>query len=258
MPGCATGEEAYSIAIALLEYLGDDANSAPMQVFATDVSEEAIERARAGVYPESIAADVSPERLRRFFTRVDGHYRVSKIVRDACIFARQDLTRDPPFSKLDLIVCRNVLIYLGPRLQRKLMGVFHYALKPHGFLMLGFDRIHRHAAPSSSPSRTSGTRCIRRRPGQHVALRTCRPVLTRPVDRGPFERRAARAPRARRAAAGVPTFRAEVTRLLLGRYSPPSVRRRRRVADPADARPDRSVPRAGHRRSQPQPVEDGA
>ena len=137
MPGCATGEEAYSIAIALLEYLGDDANSTPVQVFATDVSEEAIERARAGVYPESITGDVSPERLRRFFTRVDDQYRVSKIVRDTCIFARQDLTRDPPFSKLDLIVCRNVLIYLGPRLQRKLMGVFHYALKPSGFLMLG-------------------------------------------------------------------------------------------------------------------------
>jgi two-component system CheB/CheR fusion protein len=137
VPGCATGEEAYSIAISLLEFLGVEANTIPIQVFATDVSEEAVERARAGTYPESIAADVSTERLRRFFTRVDGHYRISKAVRDSCIFARQDLTRDPPFSKLDLVVCRNVLIYLGPRLQRKLMSVFHYALKPGGYLVLG-------------------------------------------------------------------------------------------------------------------------
>src|SRR5207253_8241390 len=93
--------------------------------------------ARAGTYPESIATDVSPERLRRFFNKVDGSYRISKAVRDIVIFARQDLTRDPPFSKLDLIVCRNVLIYLGPLLQKKLMSVFHYALKPNGFLLLG-------------------------------------------------------------------------------------------------------------------------
>ena len=137
VPGCSTGEEAYSIAICLLEFLGDDATSTPVQIFATDVSESAVEQARAGVYPESIAADVSAERLRRFFNKVDGSYRISKSVRDAVIFARQDLTRDPPFSKLDLIVCRNVLIYLGPVLQKKLMSVFHYAIRPTGFLMLG-------------------------------------------------------------------------------------------------------------------------
>jgi two-component system CheB/CheR fusion protein len=137
VPGCSTGEEPYSIAIALLEYLGDRAGSVPIQIFATDISENAIDRARGGIYPESIAGDVSAERLRRFFTKVDGSYRIHKQVRDACIFARQDLTRDPPFSKLDLIVCRNVLIYLGPILQKKLMTVFHYALKPTGFLMLG-------------------------------------------------------------------------------------------------------------------------
>src|SRR5205085_879029 len=125
-PGCATGEEAYSVAICLLELLGDDAAATPVQVFATDVSESAIAQARAGTYPQSIAADVSPERLRRFFNEVDGGYRISKAVRDIVIFARQDLTRDPPFSKLDLIVCRNVLIYLGPLLQQKLMSVFHY------------------------------------------------------------------------------------------------------------------------------------
>ncbi|HSU68766.1 MAG TPA: chemotaxis protein CheB, partial [Tepidisphaeraceae bacterium] len=117
VPGCSTGEEAYSVAISLLEFLGDDAQSVAVQVFATDVSESAVEQARGGLYPQSISSDISPERLRRFFTSEDGKYRISKSVRDTVIFARQDLTRDPPFSKLDLIVCRNVLIYLGPVLQ---------------------------------------------------------------------------------------------------------------------------------------------
>jgi len=136
VPGCATGEEAYSLAMAMLEFFGDEAGHIPIQVFATDVSELAIEFARAGVYPENITADVSPERLRRFFNPSDGKFRIHKRVRDMCIFARQDLTRDPPFSKLDLILCRNVLIYLGAQLQRRLITIFHYALKPTGFLML--------------------------------------------------------------------------------------------------------------------------
>jgi two-component system CheB/CheR fusion protein len=135
--GCATGEEAYSVAIALLEFLGDQARTTPIQIFATDVSESAIEHARIGRYAEGITADLSPERLRRYFTKTDGSYRVTKQVRDLCVFARQDLTRDPPFSKLDLILCRNVLIYMNASLQRKLMSVFHYALKPSGYLMLG-------------------------------------------------------------------------------------------------------------------------
>ena len=137
IPGCATGEEAYSVAIAIQEHLGDQAAGTPVQVFGTDVSEVAIEHARAAVYPESISADVSAERLRRFFTKNDGSYRINKSIRDLCIFARQDITRDPPFSKLDLILCRNVLIYLGATLQKRLMSVFHYALKSTGFLMLG-------------------------------------------------------------------------------------------------------------------------
>nr|WP_276599512.1 chemotaxis protein CheB [Nannocystis sp. SCPEA4] len=137
LPGCSTGEEAYSVAIALLEFLGEESSAVPVQIFATDVSETAIEHARNGLYADSIASDLSPERLRRFFTKTDGKYRIAKVVRDLCVFARQDVTRDPPFSKLDLILCRNVLIYMGAVLQRKLMAVFHYALKPSGFLMLG-------------------------------------------------------------------------------------------------------------------------
>src|SRR5262245_52351785 len=137
VPGCATGEEAYSVAIVLMELLGERAADRKVQIFATDVSDSAIEQARGGAYPSSIAADVAPERLSRFFTKSDGGYRVSKILRDMCIFARHDLARDPPFSRLDLIVCRNVLIYLDAALQKRVISVFHYALKSRGFLMLG-------------------------------------------------------------------------------------------------------------------------
>jgi two-component system, chemotaxis family, CheB/CheR fusion protein len=135
--GCATGEEVYSLVMTLLEHAGDRASGLNLQVFGTDVSEVAIQQARLGIYPATIAGDVSSERLRRFFTKVDSGYRISKSIRDYCVFARQDLTRDPPFSKLDLILCRNVLIYMDSTLQRKLIPTFHYALKPNGFLMLG-------------------------------------------------------------------------------------------------------------------------
>jgi two-component system, chemotaxis family, CheB/CheR fusion protein len=137
IPACSTGEEPYSVAITLVECLGQRTESAPIQIFATDISETAIDQARAGLYPPSALEGLSPERLRRFFTKSDGQYRIHKPLRDLCVFARQDLTRDPPFSKLDLIVCRNVLIYLGQTTQNRLISVFHYALKPTGFLMLG-------------------------------------------------------------------------------------------------------------------------
>jgi two-component system CheB/CheR fusion protein len=135
--GCSTGEEAYSIAIELLEFLGDSTGSMSIQVFATDLSEAAVEKARIGAYPTSISIDVSRDRLRRFFTHQDDSYRINKSVRDLCIFARQNLTRDPPFSRMDLIVCRNVLIYMAIPLQRRVLSIFHYALKPQGYLMLG-------------------------------------------------------------------------------------------------------------------------
>ncbi len=137
VPGCATGEEVYSIAIALLESVSGSGLSCPVQIFGTDISETAIGRARVGMYPESVSGEVSPERLRRFFNRVDGGYRVNKAVRDCCIFARQNVTTDPPFSKLDLISCRNVMIYFGSVLQKRVVSIFHYALRPDGYLLLG-------------------------------------------------------------------------------------------------------------------------
>ena len=137
VPGCSTGEEAYSIAICLLEYLGDAAANIPLRIFATDIDDTAIERARNGIYAESIAQDVSPERLRRFFAKLEGGYQIAKHIRDVCLFAKQNVIKDPPFSKLDLVSCRNLLIYLGPVLQKKVLAMFHYALKPTGFLLLG-------------------------------------------------------------------------------------------------------------------------
>lgn len=137
VPGCATGEEVYSIAICLVEYLGETFPQTPIQIFGTDVSHTAIEIARAGVYIENIARHVSEDRLRRFFVKVDAHYHIAKSIRDLCIFSRQDVTRDPPFSRIDLVSCRNLLIYLNSDLQKQVMPVFHYALNPNGLLMLG-------------------------------------------------------------------------------------------------------------------------
>ncbi|MEP6489066.1 PAS domain-containing protein [Microcoleus vaginatus GB2-A3] len=136
--GCSTGEEVYSIAICLLEFLGDRAIQPPIQIFATDIGEHAIDKARSGVYSENQMVDVSAERRTRFFiAEARGSYRISKAVRELCVFARQDLGSDPPFSNIDLVSCRNVLIYLGESLQKKVMPIFHYSLKPTGFLLLG-------------------------------------------------------------------------------------------------------------------------
>lgn len=137
VPGCSTGEEAYSLAICLLEFLTERAGNFPIQIFATDISDAALEKARSGRYTETTALDVTPERLRRFFLKVEGGYQISKSVRDLCVFAKQNVVQDPPFSRMDLISCRNVLIYLGPVLQKKVVPIFHYALNPGGFLMLG-------------------------------------------------------------------------------------------------------------------------
>jgi two-component system CheB/CheR fusion protein len=138
VPGCSTGEEVYSIAIALLEFLVDaDAGELPVKLFGTDVSASAIDKARTGRYAASIERDVSPGRLQRFFTHHDGLYQIRKDVRDMCVFAKQDATRDPPFAGIDLISCRNLMIYLGTTLQDRLLPIFHYALREPGFLVLG-------------------------------------------------------------------------------------------------------------------------
>lgn len=137
VPGCATGEEAYSLAICLLEYLQPQLVNPTIQIFGTDISDEAIDIARTGFYRESQMENVSMERRRRFFNEVEGGYQIKKSVRELCIFARQDLGSDPPFSEIDLLSCRNVLIYFKPVLQKRALSFFHYSLKPTGFLVLG-------------------------------------------------------------------------------------------------------------------------
>ena len=137
VPGCATGEEAYSAAIIILEELEKLGSSRRLQIFATDVNKIAIEKARAGLYPENIATDVSAERLKRFFIKEGSYYRIKKEIRESVVFAEQNVLRDPPFMHLDILICRNLLIYLEPKAQEKLIPLFHYNLKAGGVLFLG-------------------------------------------------------------------------------------------------------------------------
>jgi two-component system CheB/CheR fusion protein len=140
--GCSTGEEVYSIAITLLEYMWVHSRNisqaaTAIQIFATDISDTALDRARTGLYTEAAVSEISADRLKRFFIRLDGGFQVNKSIRDMCIFAKQNLVKDPPFSNLDLVSCRNLLIYLGPVLQRRVIPTLHYSLKPGGYLVLG-------------------------------------------------------------------------------------------------------------------------
>ena len=152
VPSCATGEEAYSIAILLMERFGQVKATPNLQVFASDIDEEALGFARAGIYPDAIAGDLAPERLRRFFHKTDEHsYQVNKRLRETIVFAPQNLIGDAPFSKLDLISCRNLLIYLEPEVQKKLISLFHFATQCGWFLdprSFGDDR------PARRPLRT--------------------------------------------------------------------------------------------------------
>src|SRR6266849_1067808 len=135
--GCSTGEEVYSLAIALLEFMDESPCPRTLRIFGSDISEQAIRTARQGLYPDSVVRELSEERRSRYFVKADGGYRVHKIVRELCVFVRHDLARDPPFSKLDLIACRNVLIYFAAALQKRIVATFHYCLNQPGYLVLG-------------------------------------------------------------------------------------------------------------------------
>jgi two-component system, chemotaxis family, CheB/CheR fusion protein len=137
VPGCATGEEAYSIAIAIREYADETGQDFKVQIFATDIDEYVIQQARSGLFPSNIAADVSEPRLAKFFNKEETGYRARKGIREMIVFATQDMTRDAPFTKLDFLSCRNVLIYMEPDLQHKLITLFHYSLRLGGMLFLG-------------------------------------------------------------------------------------------------------------------------
>lgn len=137
IPGCSSGEEVYSIAITLLEYLGENRRNYNIQIFATDVSERVIDKARIGAYPNKISDEISSDLLSKYFYKIIEGYQINKNIRDLCVFARQDIIKDPPFSKINLISCRNLLIYLNQEAQKKLINTFHFSLNPSGYLMLG-------------------------------------------------------------------------------------------------------------------------
>ena len=209
--GCATGEEVYSLAIDVLEFM--DKSSRPIQIFGSDISERIIDKARAGVFPDSALRDMSDARRRRYFTKVDQGYRISKSVRDLCVFVQHDLARDPPFSRLDLVSCRNVLIYFDQALQKRVLPTFHYALGQPGFLVLGrtenisgFDRLF---TPTDKVNR--------------IFARTAQPSVLR------FAARSDAPPKGVKLLAHDPLEPARravdltrhLDRLLLARYSPP-------------------------------------
>ena len=219
VPGCSTGEETYSHAITLLEYLGEERVQAPVQIFGTDLSESAVQRARIGLYKETIEADVSPIRLRRFFHKVESGYQISKAIRDLCVFSTQNVFSDPPFSRIDLLSCRNVMIYLSQALQRRVIPIFHYALNPGGFLMIGntegllgsgvelFEmadkkqKIYRKKTVATPVTFGFAVRAVEPQP----MLESFRASKEAEPPRGPFD------------------LQREADRLLLARYAPPSV-----------------------------------
>jgi two-component system CheB/CheR fusion protein len=137
VPACSTGEEVYTIAIIILEVVGDNVANIPIQIFGTDLSEMAVSRARAAVYAPADLVNVSPGRLQKFFSKIDGHYRLNKYIRDLCVFATHNVFKDPPFSRVDIVSCCNLLIYLEAPLQKKILANFHYSLNSDGYLILG-------------------------------------------------------------------------------------------------------------------------
>jgi two-component system, chemotaxis family, CheB/CheR fusion protein len=215
VPGCSTGEEAYSLTISLLEFLEARSHRATIQIFATDISYTAIETARAGSYGKNIEADVTPERLQRYFVKMKSGYQVSKTIRDQCVFARQDVTKDPPFSKLDLISCRNVLIYLEAETQKRVLPLFHYALNPHGYLLLGNSESIGGFADLFAPGDKRLKVYVKKAPRQ------------RPHPQMTFDGPAAELPGPRRqqpdAHTGLVDVRKEADRILLAKYAPAGV-----------------------------------
>ncbi len=217
VPGCATGEEAFSAAIVLRECMDRAKRHLDVQIFGTDLDAEAVDLARGGQFPDGIASDVSPERLKRYFVRDEGAYRIRNEIREMTIFAPQNVIKDPPFTKLDMICCRNLLIYLNTDLQKKLLPIFHYALKPGGLLFLGpsettgvfddlFETVHKRWK-------------IFRRKENPAAIHALPEIPAQPVSAREDETAAALAPPpivARR-------LSHVIERLLLGRFAPPGV-----------------------------------
>lgn len=213
--GCATGEEVYSIAIAYREWAEATGSAVPLQVFATDLNGHAIARARAAVFNRAIADDVSADRLRRFFIETEGGYRVIRPIRDTCIFAEHDMLGTPPFSRIDLLSCRNVLIYLDAAAQQRLLPMLHYALRPRGFLLLG------------ESESIGGHHELFHVDDAELRLFVRKPGPARVAQGPPAPLRATQLPRAKRTrwptpSAALDAYR-ESDRLVLARFAPPAV-----------------------------------
>ena len=217
--GCSTGEEAYSLAIALVEHLEERGQSPAIQIFCTDANENAVRKARAGVYSDASTSELSPERLQRFFTPVDGHWQVVKRIRDLCVFARHDLTRDPPFSNMDLITCRNVLIYFDTAVQKQIFRVFHYALKPAGLLILGRSESVGTWLDLFAPM--DGARTIHTRRERRTGAGFSLPARGRKLDTGEAPLQPAGVTSA--VAGGSGDLERNVQRLILSEYAPSGV-----------------------------------
>jgi two-component system CheB/CheR fusion protein len=215
LPGCSTGEEAYSLAIIVTEFFDNRPGSPAIQIFATDVSDRVLEIARKGIFDANIAGAISKERLRRFFSKNERGYQINKHIRDLCVFARQNVLRDPPFSRLDLISCRNVLIYFETAAQKKLIPFFHYALKPGGFLSLGGAETVGYFSDLFEPV-DSKTKLFAKRSVQSPPLSGMEIEIPNPKE--PAFRDFA-TPDARTQ----PDIRREVDRALMDKYCPPTI-----------------------------------
>ncbi len=211
VPGCSTGEEAYSIAMLLREHGPKDQAAPKLQIFASDIDEESLQLARVGRYPSTIVTDVPPARLERYFVREDGTYRIVSDLREICLFSAHNLLRDAPFSKLDLIACRNLLIYLTPDLQNRLIPLFHYALNDSGYLFLGTsENVTRHSRLFATVDKSH--RIFKRRP--QIERRLPEFPLTAP------EGALRRVPPAHRTTVEHEPLQTMAERQLLDRYSP--------------------------------------
>ncbi|HEX4205819.1 MAG TPA: chemotaxis protein CheB [Ktedonobacteraceae bacterium] len=227
VPGCSSGEEVYSLAISLLEFLAERNLSIPLQFFGTDLNPRAIDHARMGIYPAGVLRDVSPARLERFFRPANGSYQIDKSIRELCVFAQHNVLTDPPFAHLDLLSCQNVLIYLKPEVQKNLLQMFHYALEPRGFLLLGSSETAGNAAGLFTPV-TKHTE-----PLYVKQVSGAPPVFTIPLGAAARQVEAAPAAEDQSGWQDYPYKRKESTRvfdaqkeadaLLLSRYAPASV-----------------------------------
>jgi two-component system CheB/CheR fusion protein len=222
IPGCSTGEEVYSIAIALMEFLEKKKILLSIQIFATDISQHCIQRARAGIYADGILKNVSKIRLEKYFERVNDEYRIKLAVRDCCLFSNHDMTRDPPFAKLDFVSCRNVLIYFSAVLQKRVLPIFHYALNVDGFLWLG---------NSETPGRFSslfnlidGKNKIYSKANVPTPMNFHFPTNSPPISRSTVvSQQSIKANTAYSNQGAHSDYQRDVDRILLSKFAPPSV-----------------------------------